>query len=169
MKNLQINTSPIGAQEYPLTEKVSEDIYIYGEKIEIPISQFSFPTQSGNTGQRKLFIDDTPIDSINFEGMAAGFKWVDIANYYRNEYGLNTFFNYSLGTAFMLNGIYDLGNITKDGTRFVFNPGKDYGNLKVSWDNNEELNPVEISSINHTKSQQTYIIYTLRMRLSLKL
>lgn len=29
MKNLQINDSPIGAQEYPLAEKVSEDIYIY--------------------------------------------------------------------------------------------------------------------------------------------
>lgn len=29
MKNLQINTSPIGAQEYPLAEKGDEDIYIY--------------------------------------------------------------------------------------------------------------------------------------------
>lgn len=30
MKNLQINTSPIGTQEYNLGEKVGEDIYIYG-------------------------------------------------------------------------------------------------------------------------------------------
>ena len=29
MKNLQINESPIGAQEYRLTEKVSKNIYIY--------------------------------------------------------------------------------------------------------------------------------------------
>lgn len=29
MKNLQINTSPIGPQEYNLGEKVGEDIYIY--------------------------------------------------------------------------------------------------------------------------------------------
>lgn len=28
MKNLQINDSPIGAQEYPLAEKAGEDIYI---------------------------------------------------------------------------------------------------------------------------------------------
>ena len=31
MKNLQINTSPIGAQEYNLGEKVNEDIYIWGK------------------------------------------------------------------------------------------------------------------------------------------
>lgn len=35
MKNLQINETPIGAQEYPLTEKVSEDIYIYQEAIKL--------------------------------------------------------------------------------------------------------------------------------------
>lgn len=29
MKNLQINTAPIGAQEYNLGEKVGEYIYIY--------------------------------------------------------------------------------------------------------------------------------------------
>ena len=32
MKNLQINNPTIGAQEFPLVNKASEDIYIYIER-----------------------------------------------------------------------------------------------------------------------------------------
>lgn len=48
MKNLQINTSPIGAQEYNLGEKVGEDIYIYGEGI--PISKINIYCQKVGLG-----------------------------------------------------------------------------------------------------------------------
>lgn len=76
MKNLQINTSPIGAQEYNLGEKVGEDIYIYGEKaIESSITHIEFyPNLTGVAKpQCKLKYGDTILERITWSYSSVDF------------------------------------------------------------------------------------------------
>lgn len=82
MKNLQINTSPIGAQEYNLGEKVGEDIYIYNQLLNYGITSIRFDNYVNSVaiehGKRQYvnWLDGSKVE-IEYPGGSSGETYFD--------------------------------------------------------------------------------------------
>lgn len=65
MKNLQINESPIGAQEYPLAEKSGMDTYIYNKDPNIYLGQISI-YKDNHSINNDLWFDSNEVEADQF-------------------------------------------------------------------------------------------------------